>query len=95
MKNLSLQQDDVNARLEASVSKEAAKVPEPTNGTNPVPTLGEESGSGLAKLDAGEKADETPVEEKVEAVAGAIGKEEEATPDSTVVSAFPFLVALS
>ena len=77
-------QDDVNARLEASESKESAKVPESSNGTNPVTTLGEKSDSGLAKLDAGEQTDETPVEDKVEAVAGALGKEEEA--ESTVVN---------
>ena len=80
-------QDDVNARLEASESKESAKVPESSNGTNPATTLGEDSGSGLSKLDAGQVADETPVEDKVEAVAGAIGREEEDTsPESTVVS---------
>ena len=78
-------QDDVNARLEASESKPSAKVPASSNGTNPATTLGKESDSGLAKLDAGVKADETPVEDKVEAVAGAIGQEEEATPEATQV----------
>ena len=78
-------QDDVNARLQANESKESVKVPEPSNNSNPATTLGKESDTGLSKLDAEEEPDSTPVEEKVEAVAGAIDREEDSHPESTIV----------
>ena len=44
-------------------------------GSNAATAVEQESDTGLAKLDAGSKKDTTPVEEKIEAVAGALGKE--------------------
>lgn len=43
---------------------------------NPATAVDQESDSGLGKLDAGKVEDTTPIEEKIEAVASAIGREE-------------------
>ena len=77
-------QDDVNARLQASESKTGVTLEESSNGSNPANEVAEGSDSGLAKLDAGKEEDTTPVEDKIEAVAGAIGTKEEPPADSQV-----------
>ena len=73
-------QDDVNARLQASQSKEGVTLQATEGDRNPASQSSEPSETGLAQRDAGVQADETPVEDKIETVAGAIEKEEETRP---------------
>lgn len=79
-------QDDMNARLQASKSNEAVKLEASSNEVNPAGGSTKASESGLAKLDAGQSVDETPIEDKIETVAGAIGVEGEAPSEPPKVS---------
>ena len=82
-------QDDVAARLEASRDREGVRVAESSGSSvNPAAQSTDEEGEGLAVLDAGAVEDTTPVEEKIEAVATAIERQEE---DSSDVSGFTLL----
>lgn len=65
--------------------EEAASDSASGNGVNPASSVQEESASGLGKLDAGKEADSTPVEDKIEAVASAIGGGDEQEEESPKV----------
>ncbi len=56
------------------------------NGINPASSVEGLSDSGLAKLDAGKEEDDTSVEDKIEAVAGALGTEDGQTDEPKVTS---------
>ena len=56
------------------------------DGVNAASSVEGPSDTGLAKLDAGKKEDTTPVEDKIESVAGAIGRQDDQTQDSKVGS---------
>lgn len=65
---------------EAKQGSEAAS----GNGLNPASSVDGPSDSGLAKLDADKEEDSTPVEDKIEAVAGAIGTQDDQSEESKV-----------
>ena len=69
---------------ESKAEKEEESKPASDIGKNPASSVEGSSDSGLAKLDADQEEDNTPVEDKIEAVAGAIGSQDD-SPDKLKV----------
>lgn len=82
--NTSLDVQAEGKEEESKAEKEEESKPASGTGKNPASSVEGSSDSGLAKLDADKEEDNTPVEDKIEAVAGAIGSQDD-SPDKLKV----------